>query len=55
MDHGVNAAERLALKVPIAETRKIAERDLNVHAMTAEPARVANEGPHVVAGAQQQR
>jgi hypothetical protein len=53
VDHGVGAAQGLALKVAIAESREVAERDLDVDSMTPEPPRVPRQGADVVAGAQQ--
>ena len=55
MDDGVDAAQRLALEVAVAEPRQVAEGDLHVDAMAAQAARIANEGTHVVPGLEQQR
>ena len=49
------AAQRLALQMPVAEARQVAERDLDLHAMTPEPTRVADQSPDIVAGLEQQR
>ena len=55
VDHGVDAAQRLARRCAVAEARQVAEGDLDVDAVPAEPARVADQGPDVVAGLEQQR
>jgi hypothetical protein len=55
VDHRIDPAQGLALKVPVAEASEVAQGDLNVHAMPAQPAGIANEGTHVVPGFQQQR
>ena len=55
VDHGVRSAQRLALQMAVAEARQVAERDLDLDPMTAEPARVADQRPDVVAGLEQER
>jgi hypothetical protein len=50
MDHGVDAAERLALEVPVPEMGQVPESDLNVHPMPPEPAWIADEGSDVLPG-----
>jgi hypothetical protein len=55
VDHGVGAAERLALKVAIAQPGQVAQGDLHVHAVAAQAPRVAHEGADVMSGAQQER
>jgi hypothetical protein len=54
VNHGVGAAQRLALKVAIADAAEIAKRDLDVDAMTAESPWITHKGPNVVAGVQQE-
>jgi hypothetical protein len=48
VDHGVGAAERLALEVAVPKASQVAERDLDLDAMTTEPARITHERTHVV-------
>jgi hypothetical protein len=55
MDHGVDAAKRLALEVSIAEASKVAQGDLHVDTMAPQAPRIANEGTYVVPSPQQQR
>ena len=49
------SAQRLALQMAVAEARQVAERDLDLDPMTAEPTRVADQSPDVVAGLEQER
>ena len=39
----------------VAEARQVAERDLDLHPMTPEPTRVADQSPDIVAGLEQER
>jgi hypothetical protein len=55
MDDRVHAAQRLTLKVTVAEARQIAQSDLDVDAVAPQTARIASQGTHVVPGPQQQR
>ena len=55
VDHRVRSAQRLTLKMAVAEAGQVPERDLHLDPMTAEAARVADQRPHVVTGLQQER
>ena len=43
VDHRVDAAQRLALQMAVAEARQVAERDLHLDPLAAQPARVADQ------------
>src|SRR5581483_4233256 len=49
VDHGVHPPQSLALDVEVAGAPEVPERDLHVHPVAPEPARVANQGPHLLA------
>src|SRR5262249_30218841 len=53
VDERVDAAQRLALQVAIAQAGQIAKRDLDLDAMATEPAWVADKGPDVMPGVEQ--
>ena len=55
MDHGVDAAQRLAQDPRVAELDQVAERDPDLDPQAAELARVADQHPDLVAALEQPR
>ena len=54
VDHRVDAAQRLALEVRVAQARQISERELHVHPQPPEASRVADQHADFLAPFQQQ-
>ena len=48
-------AQRLALKMAVAEAGQVPERNLHLDPMAAEAPRIAHQRPHVVTCLQQER
>ena len=55
MDHGLDAAQCLAQDPRVGELDQVAERDPDLDAQPSEPARVADQDPHIVTAFEQPR